>query len=137
MKNLKLTGKILIVLLAIQAIFELSIGTTVLFNFQNALENIFEITYSSEIDILGIIIGGYLLLLTTLLFLSIVWILKGKQAGTTIAIIVGAIFILFGVLSYFKLERVDGLIGDSIRGLLTIFLAYMTGKELKKNKTTQ
>lgn len=137
MKNLKLTGKILIVLLAIQAIFELSIGTTVLFNFQNALENIFEITYSSEIDILGIIIGGYLLLLTTLLFLSIVWILKGKQAGTTIAIIVGAIFVLFGVLSYFKLERVDGLIGDSIRGLLTIFLAYMTGKELKKNKTTQ
>jgi len=136
MKNLKLTGKILIVLLAIQAIFELSIGTTVLFNFQNALENIFEITYSSEIDILGIIIGGYLLLLTTLLFLSIVWILKGKQAGTTIAIIVGAIFVLFGVLSYFKLERVDGLIGDSIRGLLTIFLAYMTGKELKKNKTT-
>lgn len=135
MKNLKLTGKILIVLLAIQAIFELSIGTTVLFNFQNALENIFEITYSSEIDILGIIIGGYLLLLTTLLFLSIVWILKGKQAGTTIAIIVGAIFVLFGVLSYFKLERVDGLIGDSIRGLLTIFLAYMTGKELKKNKT--
>jgi len=108
----------------------------VLFNFQNALENIFEITYSSEIDILGIIIGGYLLLLTTLLFLSIVWILKGKQAGTTIAIIVGAIFVLFGVLSYFKLERVDGLIGDSIRGLLTIFLAYMTGKELKKNKTT-
>ena len=136
MKNLKLTGKILIVLLAIQAIFELSIGTTVLLNFQNALENIFEITYSSEIDILGIIIGGYLLLLTTLLFLSIVWILKGKQAGTTIAIIVGAIFVLFGVLSYFKLERVDGLIGDSIRGLLTIFLAYMTGKELKKNKTT-
>ncbi|MEZ7900718.1 MAG: hypothetical protein QMC34_02295 [Flavobacteriales bacterium] len=137
MKNLKLTGKILIVLLVIQAIFELLIGMNVLFSFQNALENIFEITYSSELDILGIIIGGYLLLLTTLLFLSIIWILKGKQAGTTIAIIVGAIFVLFGILSYCKLGQIDGLIGDSIRGLLTIFLAYVTGKELKKDKTIQ
>lgn len=137
MKHLKIAGKILIVVLAIQAILELSIGMIVLFNFPSALEVGFEITYSSELDILGVIMAGYLLLLTTLLIFSIVLILKGNRVGTALAIIVGAVFVFFGILSYVQVGRIDGLIGDSSRGLVTILLAYMTGKELKKRKMIQ
>lgn len=116
---------------------ELLIGVTLLFNFPYALKNLFGINYTIELDIIGITLGLYLLVLTTLLIISAVWIRKGNKAGTTIAIVVGGVLLIFGILSYFQLGRTDGLMGDSTRGLLTIILAYITSKELKKNKSIQ
>lgn len=69
--------------------------------------------------------------------MSIVWTLKGDRLGTALAIILGTVFVFFEILSYFQVDRIDGLIGDSIRGLLTILLAYMTGKEIKSRKIIQ
>jgi hypothetical protein len=137
MKNLKTVGKIFIVIIGLQAIIEFLIGVTVLFSFPTALDVLFGITYSSELDIIGIPLGLYLLLLTTLLILSIVLTLRGNRLGTTIAIIVGAVLLVYGLISYFQLGRTDSLMFDGVRGLVTIILGYVTSKEMILKTTRQ
>ena len=67
MKKSKVITRIFIVLLAIQAIIELGLGSMLLFDFQTTLVSAFGIKYSSQLDILGIALGLYLLLLTALM----------------------------------------------------------------------
>ncbi len=117
--------------LGIQAIMELAIAGAVLFNFPVALESGFGITYSSELEILGVALGLYLLLLTSLLILSIVWTYQKKYEGITIGIIVGIFLVIFGVVSFLKFGDFQPILVDSLRGVVTIFLAYMAGKEFK------
>ena len=119
-------------LLGLQAIAELAIGGMLLFNFPTALESGFGIPYNSELDMLGMALGLYLLLLTTLLILSIIWTYRSNYSGITIGIIVGAFLFIFGVLSYFQFGDIQAILVDSLRGLLTIIFAYMAGKELKQ-----
>lgn len=131
MKKRKIGRRILIILLSIQAIVELVLGILLLFNFSDTLESAFEITYNSELDILGIALGLYLLLLTALMVLSIVWTRKGNASGAIIGIIVGVFLFIFGLTTFLQLDRTDGLIGDSIRGLITVVFGFMAYKELK------
>ncbi len=131
MRNLKLGGKIFIILLGLQAIIELLLGGSLLLNFPETLETGFGITYSSELDFLGIALGLYLLLLTSLMVLSIIWTLKGNYSGATLGIVIGVFLTLIGVIAFLQLGRTDGLIIDSSRGLLTVIFAYMTSKQPK------
>jgi hypothetical protein len=48
--------------------------------------------------------------------------------------ILGAFLLTFGLFTFFQLGRTDGLIGDSIRGLLTMIFGYLSANELKNNK---
>jgi hypothetical protein len=118
--------------LSIQVILELGIGITLLVSFPMALESGFGITYSSELDILGVALGLYLLLLTTLIILSIIWTIKHNYAGITIGIIVGVFLVTFGITTFLKFGDIQVILADGIRGLLTIILAYMAGKGMKK-----
>lgn len=68
----KLWRRLFIGIISLQAILELGVGATLLFNLPMALESGFGITYNKELDILGIALGLYLLLLTTLMVLSAV-----------------------------------------------------------------
>lgn len=134
MKERKIGRRILIVFLAIQALMELGIGATLLVDFPTALESGFGITYSSELDILGVALGLYLLLLTCLLVLSIMWISKGNYSGITLGIIIGIFLFVFGVVSFLKFDQTQALLVDSLRGLLTITLSYIAYKELKNKE---
>ena len=134
MKNLKTGGKIFIVILAFQAVVELLLGGSLLLDFPTTLETGFGITYSSELDFLGIALGLYLLLLTALMVLSIIWTLKGNYSGVTLGIVIGVFLTLSGVIVFLQLGRTDGLFIDSSRGLLTIILAYIAGNEIKKKE---
>jgi hypothetical protein len=75
-----------------------------------------------------------LLLLTALLVLSIFWTVKGNYSGITIGVIAGIFLFFFGMVTFLQLGTTDGLYADSMRGLLTIALAYMANKELKNQK---
>ena len=119
-------------LLGIQAFVELAIGATMLFSFSTALESGFGITYTSELDILGIALGLYLLLLTGLMILSIIWTLKGNNSGTTLGIILGVFLVVFGIVTFFKFGDPQPLYVDSFRGLITIIFGFMASKELKQ-----
>ncbi len=132
MKKSKIVTRIFIVILAIQAIIELGIGSMLLIEFPSALESGFGITYSNELDILGIALGLYLLLLTTLMIISAVWTYRSNSSGTTLGIVVGVFLFTFGVATFLKFGDFQGILVDSIRGLVTIIFAYLTGKELKK-----
>jgi hypothetical protein len=47
-------------------------------------------------------------------------------------IIIGAFLLVFGVVSFLKFGQVQAIMIDSLRGLLTIILAYMAGKGIEK-----
>ena len=124
--------RLFIGILSLQAVLELVVGGALLFSFQTALESGFGITYNSELEVLGTALGIYLLLLTTLIILSIVWTIRNNYAGITIGIIVGLFLFIFGVVSFVKFGQVQAIMIDSIRGLLTIIFAYMAGKGIEK-----
>jgi hypothetical protein len=121
-------------ILSLQAIFELVLGGYLLFKLPYTLKSGFGIVYRSELDILGIALGLYLLLLTALMVLSCVWAHRSNLAGITLGIIVGVFLVTFGVATLLKFGDFEGILVDSIRGLLTIFLAYMAGKEIKQQQ---
>lgn len=134
MKESKIWRRIFIGLLGLQAVVELVLGLALLFSFPATVESGFGITYTSDLDILGIALGLYLLLLTALLVLSIFWTVKGNYSGITIGVITGVFLILFGLVTFLQLGDTQALYVDSLRGLITVALAYMANKELK-NKT--
>ena len=119
-------------ILAIQAILEFGVGGSILFAFPTALETGFGITYNSELDALGIALGLYLLLLTALIILSILWTTRANYSGITLGIIVGVFLVAFGLVTFFKLGDFNAILVDGIRGLVTIILGYLAGKELKQ-----
>tara|TARA_B100000809_G_C15051394_1_gene499045 strand:+ start:431 stop:835 length:405 start_codon:yes stop_codon:yes gene_type:complete len=119
-------------LLSIQAIAELGIGISLLFNFPETLKNGFGITYTTELKILGIALGLYLLLLTTLMILSVIWTIKRNLSGATLGIILAIFLITFGLTSFLALGNVQALYVDSFRGIITLIFGYMAYKELKK-----
>ena len=128
----KIWGRLFIGILMVQAILELGLGVTLLIDFPTALESGFGISYSNELDILGLALGLYLLLLTALMILSSVWTLKSNHSGITIGVIIGIFLFIFGTVTFLKFGDLQALMVDSLRGLLTIILGYMAGKELKK-----
>jgi hypothetical protein len=128
----KLGTNLFIGLLSIQAIAELGIGISLLFNFPTTLKDGFGITYTSELDILGIALGLYLLLLTALMILSVTWTIKRNLSGATLGIILAVFLVTFGLTSFLALGNVQALYVDSFRGLLTLMFGYMAYKDLKK-----
>lgn len=126
----KIWKQIFMVFILLQAVFELAIGFTLLFNLPMAMEN-FNTPYSPDMEVLGLTLGLYLFLLTILMVLSFIWIRKSNQAGATLGIIIGFFLISFGVGMLIKFGESQALLVDGLRGGLTVLLAYMAGKGLK------
>lgn len=122
---------IFIGILILQALIELGVGAAILFAFPTTLETAFWITYSSELDILWIALGLYLLLLTALLVLSAVWTRRGNRAWIIIGIISWVFLFSFGVAAFLKTWDTQAIFVDSFRWALTVIFAYMAWKELK------
>jgi hypothetical protein len=134
MKETKTWRRLFIGLLGLQAVIEFALGIALLFFFPATVESGFGVAYTSDLDVLGIALGLYLLRLTALLVLSIFWTVKGNYSGITIGVIAGIFLFFFGMVTFLQLGTTDGLYADSMRGLLTIALAYMANKELKNQK---
>ncbi|MFT6981266.1 MAG: hypothetical protein ACJAUD_000029 [Crocinitomicaceae bacterium] len=131
-KERNIARRIFIALLAIQALAELGIGFSLLIDLPRTLKNGFGITYTSDFNIIGLALGLYLILLTALMILSILWTIKRNLSGITLGVIIGVFLFLFGVVSFAKTGEAGGIYGDSIRGIITIVFAYLTYKELKQ-----
>jgi hypothetical protein len=131
-KERKIATRIFIALLAIQALAELGIGSSLLIDLPGTLKSAFQITYTSDFDLLGMALGMYLMLLTALMILSIYWTVKRNLSGITLGVVIGVFLFLFGIVSFFKTGATSGLIGDSSRGVITVIFAYFAYKELKQ-----
>lgn len=128
----KIWKQIFMVFILLQAVFELAIGFTLLFNLPMAMEN-FNTPYSPDMEVLGLTLGLYLFLLTTLMILSFIWIRKSNRAGVTLGIIIGLFLISFGVGMLVKFGQTQALLVDGFRGGLTVLFAYLAGKGLKQS----
>ena len=126
----KIWKQIFMVFILVQAVGELAIGFTLLFNLPMAMEN-FNTPYSPDMEVLGLTLGLYLFLLTTLMVLSFAWVKKSNAAGVTLGIIIGLFLMSFGVGMLIKFGETQAIIVDGIRGGLTVFFAYMAGKSIK------
>lgn len=129
----KIWKQIFMVFILLQAVFELAIGFTLLLDLPMAMEN-FNTPYSSDMEVLGLTLGLYLFLLTTLMLLSFVWVKKSNAAGITLGIIIGLFLISFGVGMLVKFGQTQALWVDGFRGGLTVLFAYMAGKAMKYQK---
>ncbi len=118
--------------LCLQALLELLVGLTLLFDLPTALESGFGISYSVELDVLGNALGLYLLLLTTLMIVSAMWTKKANLSGVTLGIICGVFLLTFGVYATITSGDAQALLIDGLRGFLTIAFGYMAGKEIKQ-----
>lgn len=127
----KIWKQIFMIFILVQAVGELAIGFTLLFNLPMAMEN-FNTPYSPDMEVLGLTLGLYLFLLSTLMVLSFIWIRKSNQSGATLGIIIGLFLISFGVGMLVKFGETQALWIDGLRGGLTVFFAYMAGKGLKQ-----
>lgn len=125
----KIWKQVFMVFILIQAIGEFAIGNTLLFNLPMAMEN-FNTPYTPDMEVLGLTLGLYLFLLTTLMVLCFIWIRKSNRAGVTLGIIIGVFLMSFGVGMLIKFGETQALWVDGFRGGLTVFLAYMAGKSI-------
>lgn len=132
-KERKIARGIFIALLAIQALAELGIGSSLLIDLPGTIKSGFGLTYSSDFDLLGMALGMYLMFLTALMILSLYWTVKRNLYGVTLGVVIGVFLFLFGIVSFLKTGATSGLYGDSIRGIITIIAAYFAYKELKQN----
>ncbi len=121
--------QIFLALLGLQGAVEFMISMMLLFNFRSTLEQFFGITYSSPLEVFGLILGLYLLLLTSLIVLSIRWTQQGNPAGTALGMLIGAFLMAVAIGSFVKFGDVNAIYVDGIRGLLTLVLAIMTRKK--------
>lgn len=134
MKERKIGRRIFVALLIVHSIVALGFGFTSLLNFPFALETGFQIPYSSELEILGVVMGLELLFLGGIASLSLIWTVKGKPEGTITGIAVGIYIFIFGIVAFLKFGETQALYVDSIRGALTIIFGYMAYREIKKIK---
>lgn len=131
--KLRIWGRFFIGILVIQGVIELLLGGAILYDFPAAVESGFGIIYRNELDILGVALGLYLLLLALLMILSGIWVYRINHSGITLGLIVGGFLIAFGLATFMKLGDTSALIGDGSRGLLTIVIGFMARREFKQS----
>lgn len=130
-KSSKIWKPIFMVFILIQGVFQLVFGLLFIFDLPSAIA-VFNTPYSPDIEVLGLAFGIYLLLSSSLHVLSFIWIRKSNQAGVVLAIIIGIGFISIGVGMEIKFGETQTLLFDGLRGVLTVFLAYMAGRGIKQ-----
>lgn len=130
--NEKIGRYIFLGTLGLEVIMGYGIGLISLLNFQFTLETGFNIPYSDQLDVLGIVIGLALLFVASMSVLSIRWTLRGDKKGVIIGIAVGLYVFLFGLLAYLVLGQTDALLIDGIRGILTIVFGILLYRQINK-----
>jgi hypothetical protein len=130
--NQKIWQWVFVIAMGLQAVLELVIGCLLLFNLPATLETGFGVHYTKEWDFVGLTVGLYLLLLTGLMILSIYWTTQKNYSGVVLGIIIGVFLMAYGIGSLIKLNTFQGIFIDGIRGLLTVIVAVVVGKNIHK-----
>jgi len=121
-----------LVLLVLNFLIELVAAISMLVFFPQALESGFGISYTPDIAVLGIALGSNLILASSILLLSVIWVWRSKMEGVLTGLLGGGFLILFGFTAFFQLGEMQALLLDGIRGVLTLLFAYLTYLELNK-----
>ena len=120
---------VFLLLLFLHALSCFVLGAMALVNWPFALQMGFRVPYSTALDTIGVVIGLELLFLGGISALSFVWTRSGVKGGTVTGIAVGLYMLTFGIVAYLKTGQVDGLLVDSLRGLLTVVFGVITHRQ--------
>jgi hypothetical protein len=107
---MKSLTKILVVILAITSLIPLKVGILCLFDQSNALKFFGLELLSPDLEKILFVLGGFVLASIVMPILSIVWLIKGKTEGFTLAYIVGFIAFARGILTLINFDsyKIDG-----------------------------
>ena len=126
--------KILTVILVFTTLIPLTVGMLCLFDPPGALEFFGLKSLSGDSKKVLIVLGGFVLATTVLPILSVVWLIKGKAEGFTLAYIVGFVTLARGLLMLLNFN--SNKISDAtltatpiIIGLVILLLTFFAGKQ--------
>jgi hypothetical protein len=127
----KIARNILIALTALNALFALVVGILTLVNMQGVFEG-FGITYTRELESIGLPAAGLLILIAVLAFISIFWLVQGKIEGILVPFGHATFLFALGFMAFARLGQTDILYIDSIRGFLTMVAGFFAYREMRR-----
>ena len=106
------------------------LGIVTLVNMQGVFEG-FGITFTRELNSIGLPAAGLLILVGVLVFISIAWLLQGKIEGILVPFGHGIFLFALGFMALARLGQTDILLIDSIRGFLAMVAGYFAYQEMR------
>ena len=106
------------------------IGVFTLVNMQGIFES-FGITFTRELNSIGLPAAGLLILVGVLVFISIYWLLQGKIEGIMVPLGHAVFLFALGFMALARLGTTDILLVDSIRGFLAMIAGYFAYQEMR------
>lgn len=127
----KIARNIFIALAAMNGLVALVLGIMTLVNMQGVFES-FGITYTRELESIGLPAAGLFILIAILAAISIIWIVQGKIEGILVPIGHATFLFALGFMAFARLGQTDILYIDSIRGFLTMVAGFFAYREMKQ-----
>lgn len=121
-----------LVLVALYGIIELAFGIWMLMDLK-AVSEVFKTTYSPSADVFGVPLTGAVFAFTALTAIAFTWVYKHKKEGAIIGLLIGGWLIFSALLAYAKLNMLDSLLVDGIRGVLITVVSIALYKRYKVN----
>ncbi len=107
------------------------LGVMTLVNMQGVFEG-FGITFTRELNSIGLPAAGLLILVGVLVFISIYWLLQGKIEGILVPVGHATFLFALGFMALARLGQTDILLIDSIRGFLAMVAGYFAYQEMRQ-----
>ncbi len=107
------------------------LGVMTLVNMQGVFEG-FGITFTRELNSIGLPAAGLLILVGVLVFISIYWLVQGKIEGILVPVGHAAFLFVLGFMALARLGATDILLIDSIRGFLAMVAGYFAYQEMRQ-----
>jgi hypothetical protein len=115
---------VFVALLVFNGLFEFVAGSFMFFDMPGAME-MFAIEHTSQLDILGLVMGNGLFFVAGISALGVVWTLRGKAEGVVCGIAVGLFLVSFGLLGFLLFGQVSAIGVDGVRGGLNVLLGVL------------
>lgn len=126
----KIARNTFIALAALNALVAFALGIMTLVNMPGVYAS-FGITYTPEIESVGLTSAGLFILLAILSAISIIWIVQGRSEGILVPIGYAAFLFLLGIMVLARLGQTNVLYVDSIRGFLTMVAGFFAYREMR------
>ncbi len=120
-----------LILIILYGVIELAFGIWMLADIE-AVSEVFNASYTPSAAVFGVPLTGAIFAFTILTVIAFAWVYKKKAEGAVIGLLIGGWLIFAAILAYVKLNMLDSLLVDGIRGVLIFIISAVL---LKKYKT--
>lgn len=120
-----------LILIILYGVIELAFGIWMLADIE-AVSEVFNASYTPSAAVFSVPLTGAIFAFTILTVIAFAWVYKKKAEGAVIGLLIGGWLIFAAILAYVKLNMLDSLLVDGIRGVLIFIISAVL---LKKYKT--